>query len=126
MIYNTRPISTIPPLKPTSEVQKRQNIQKTGSFEDVLNAKLKENIKISKHAQMRMQMRNVNLTEEQHIKLLKAVDKANDKGVKDTLIVMDKMAFVVNVKNRTVITALNSGEMKDNVFTNIDGAVFTD
>ena len=39
---------------------------------------------------------------------------------------MDKMAFIVNVKNRTVITALSSGDMKDNVFTNIDGAVFTD
>jgi len=57
---------------------------------------------------------------------MKAVDKADAKGVKDTLIVMDRIAFVVNVKNRTVITALNSSEMKENVFTNIDGAVFTD
>lgn len=126
MIYNNRPISAIPPVKTTSEVQKRQNIQSTGSFHDILNDKLKGDIKISKHAQLRMQMRNVNLTDVQREKLLKAVDKADAKGVKDTLIVMDRIAFVVNVKNRTVITALNSSEMRENVFTNIDGAVFTD
>ena len=65
-------------------------------------------------------------TQVQHKKLVDAVDKAGSKGVKDTLVVMDKMAFVVNVRNRTVITAMNSGELKDNVFTNIDGAVFAD
>lgn len=126
MIYNNRPVHGIPSLTPTGGIQKQQNIQGTGSFQDILNEKLKGDIKISKHAQMRMQMRNVNLTEAQREKLMKAVDKAEAKGVKDTLIVMDRMAFVVNVKNRTVITALNSSEMKENVFTNIDGAVFTD
>jgi len=126
MIYNGRPIHGIPALTPRSEIQKRQNIQNTGTFNDLLNEQLKGDIKISKHAQMRMQMRNVSLTEAQKEKLMKAVDKADAKGVKDTLIIMDKMAFVVNVKNRTVITALNSSEMKENVFTNIDGAVFTD
>ncbi|WP_252891225.1 TIGR02530 family flagellar biosynthesis protein [Thermoclostridium stercorarium] len=75
---------------------------------------------------MRMQMRNLHLTEAQREKLAKAVDKADAKGVRDTLVVMDQMAFVVNVRNRTVITALNSSEMRENVFTNIDGAVFTD
>ncbi|HEY8422711.1 MAG TPA: TIGR02530 family flagellar biosynthesis protein [Thermoclostridium sp.] len=126
MIYNGRPIHGIPALTSRSEIQKRQNIQNTGTFNDLLNEQLKGDIKISKHAQMRMQMRNVSLTEAQKEKLMKAVDKADAKGVKDTLIIMDKMAFVVNVKNRTVITALNSSEMKENVFTNIDGAVFTD
>ena len=98
MIYNNRPVPAIPSLTPTGEVQKRQNIQGTGNFQDILNEKLKGDIKISKHAQMRMQMRNVNLTETQREKLMKAVDKADAKGVKDTLIVMDRIAFVVNVK----------------------------
>ena len=40
--------------------------------------------------------------------------------------VMDNMALVVNVKNRVVVTAINGGELKENVFTNIDGAVFAD
>ena len=126
MIYNNRPIQSIPSLTPTSEVQKRPNVQGDGTFQDILNEKLKGDIKISKHAQMRMQMRNVTLTEAQREKLARAVDKADAKGVRDTLVVMDRMAFVVNVKNRTVITALNSSEMKENVFTNIDGAVFAD
>ena len=58
-------------------------------------------------------------------RLKNAVDKAYSKGIKDTLIVMDEVAFVVNVNARTVITAVNQGELKENVFTNIDGAVFT-
>jgi len=53
-----------------------------------------------------------------------AVNKASTKGVKDSLVIVDNMAFVVNVKSRTVITAVNNNELKDNVFTNIDGAVF--
>lgn len=126
MIYNTRPIPVIPATKPKGDVVKRQKIQSTVSFEDILNKKLKGDVKISKHAQMRMQTRNVNLTDDQRAKLSNAIDKAGAKGVKDSLVIMDTMAFVVNVKNRTVITALNSGEMKENVFTNIDGAVFTD
>lgn len=126
MIYNVKPIPSIPSVKPSGEVQQKQGVRSTSSFEDILNKKLNNDVKISKHAQMRMQARNVNLSEQQKLKLSQAVDKANAKGVNDTLVVMDKMAFVVNVKNRTVITALNSGDMKDNVFTNIDGAVFTD
>ncbi|NLK69122.1 MAG: flagellar biosynthesis protein [Clostridiaceae bacterium] len=126
MIYNIKPISGIPSVKPSGEVQQKQSVQKTSSFEAILNQKLNSDVKISKHAQMRMQTRNVSLTEQQQLKLSQAVDKASAKGVNDTLVVMDKMAFIVNVKNRTVITALSSGDMKDNVFTNIDGAVFTD
>lgn len=128
MIYGNRPITG--PVNPQipGQMQKRQELQKTGGFADILQDKLKKErgITISKHAQLRMEMRNVNLTEAQRQKLADAVDKADAKGVRDTLVVMDKMAFVVNVKNRTVITAVNSGEMKENVFTNIDGAVFAD
>jgi len=128
MIYGKRPITgPVIPQTP-GQVQKRQDLQKAGGFADILHDKLNKErgITISKHAQLRMEMRNVNLTEAQRQKLADAVDKADAKGVRDTLVVMDKMAFVVNVKNRTVITAVNSGEMKENVFTNIDGAVFAD
>ncbi len=126
MIYNNRPVTGVTPT--TGQVPKRQNVEQAGGFADILRDKLnaEQELKISKHAQMRMDMRNVNLTQVQHKKLVDAVDKAGSKGVKDTLVVMDKMAFVVNVRNRTVITAMNSGELKDNVFTNIDGAVFAD
>jgi len=97
-----------------------------GSFEEILKSKVNENcgLKFSKHAEMRLQVRNINLTDAQKEKISKAVQKAEEKGVKDSLVLMDDIAFVVNIRNRTVITALNSNELKENVFTNIDGAVF--
>jgi len=126
MVYNSRPISQVPPVKSGSEVQNRPNTQPAGSFANILKDKLHQDVKISKHAQLRMELRKVKLTEAQQQKLSDAIDKADAKGVRDTLIVMDRMAFVVNVKNRTVITAMNSAEMRENVFTNIDGAVFAE
>ena len=56
-------------------------------------------------------------------KINQAVDRASEKGVKDSLVIVDDMAFIVNVKNRVVVTAVNNEELKKNVFTNIDGAV---
>lgn len=95
------------------------------NFKDVLKGKIDQTkeITFSKHAQMRLETRNINLTEAQKEKMKEAVSKAEQKGVRDSLVLMDNMAFVVSVKNRTVVTAANSDELKDNVFTNIDGAV---
>jgi len=106
-------------------VTKRQ-VNDGSSFEKILKEKLEgsHDIKFSRHAEMRMQMRNIHLTELQKDKISKAIDKAEGKGVRDSLVLMDNLAFVVNVKNRTVITAVSSSELKENVFTNIDGAVF--
>lgn len=97
------------------------------SFDDILKGKISEtsDVKFSKHAQMRLETRNIKITDIQKQKISNALDKAEEKGVKDSLVMMDDIALVVNVKNRTVITAVNSNELKENVFTNIDGAVFT-
>ncbi|HEY9059830.1 MAG TPA: TIGR02530 family flagellar biosynthesis protein [Pseudobacteroides sp.] len=103
--------------------------EKTGAANDfgsILKDKINENegLKFSKHAEQRLQSRNIKLTEAQKEKMSEAVNKASMKGVKDSLVIVDNMAFVVNVKSKTVITAVNNNELKDNVFTNIDGAVF--
>ncbi len=126
MVYNNRPVTGMPSAKPAGELQHSQSSQQAGNFAEILQNKLDGDVKISKHAQLRMETRNVSLDEAQRRKLSEAVDRAGAKGIRDTLVVMDRMAFIVNVRNRTVITALNGGEMKENVFTNIDGAVFTD
>lgn len=81
-------------------------------------------VKFSKHAEMRMQARNIDLTQTQKDKINNAVSVAQQKGVKDSLIILDDMAFVVNVNSKTVITAVNNNDLKENVFTNIDGAIF--
>lgn len=109
--------------RPTGPAAGRSN--ETDGFESILKKKLDESseIRFSKHAEFRLQSRNIQLTQAQKDKMKEAVSKAESKGVRDSLVLMDNMAFVVNVRNRTVITAANSNELKENVFTNIDGAV---
>lgn len=94
-------------------------------FSSILADKIQKDtgIKFSKHAEMRLKSRNINLTEIEKTKLDNAVSKANAKGVRDSLVLMNNLAFVVNVGSRTVITAVDNSELKENVFTNIDGAV---
>ena len=97
-----------------------------GDFAGILSDKLiaDTEVKFSKHAEMRLRFRNINISPEQKERLADAVNRAENKGVKDSLVLLDNLAFVINVKNKTVITAINSNELKENVITNIDGAVF--
>ena len=80
-------------------------------------------IKFSAHAQNRLKVRNIALTPQDMIKIEEAVNKAAEKGSRDSLLLMDNIALIVSVKNRTVITAVDESSMKGNVFTNIDSAV---
>ncbi|HWT76302.1 MAG TPA: TIGR02530 family flagellar biosynthesis protein [Mobilitalea sp.] len=78
-------------------------------------------LKFSKHANERLASRNIDLTDDQLARLESGAKKASEKGINESLVMVDNLAFIVNVKNNTVITAVNDGE--DKVFTNIDGAV---
>lgn len=80
-------------------------------------------VKFSKHASMRLEERNIELTKEQLDRLNEGTIKASDKGIKDSLILVDELAFIVNVPNNTVITTMDSTNTEESVFTNIDGAV---
>lgn len=102
-----------------------KNIGNQSGFNNILQNKINQNeqLKFSKHASLRLQSRNINLSSKDIDRINKGVNKASNKGVKDSLVLMDNMAFVVSIKNKTVITAVNNNELKDNVFTNIDGAV---
>lgn len=96
------------------------------SFQDILREKQKEEtseLKFSKHASLRLEERNISLTEEQNERLLSGVKKANEKGIQESLVMLDSLAFIVNVPNKTVVTAMDQRETDNNVFTNIDGAV---
>ncbi len=95
----------------------------SGDFKQILDDKLKSQVKISNHAQERLRSRGINLSAEDMDNLSQAVNKARQKGSKDSLVLMKDMAFVVSVKNNTVITAVDSDNLKENVFTNIDSAV---
>lgn len=80
-------------------------------------------IKFSKHASGRLAQRNIELTDMQKQRLNAGMQAAGEKGINESLVMVDQLAFIVNVKNQTVITALDGNESTQNVFTNIDGAV---
>lgn len=96
-------------------------------FEEILRQKqgLAETseLKFSKHAAMRLESRNINLTDEQNVRLESGVQKASEKGINESLVLVDSLAFIVNVPNKTVVTAIDQQEATENIFTNIDGAV---
>lgn len=105
---------------------KPENTAKDASrFDEILKQSLEQEqgIKFSKHAWQRLTERNISLTVNQKDKLTDLVSKAGMKGIRDSLVVMDNMAFVVNIKSKTVVTAMCGKELGENVFTNIDGAV---
>ena len=80
-----------------------------------------EGVKFSKHANERLLSRNIDLSDNQRERLNQAVKSAEGKGIKESLVMMDNLAFIVNVKNNTVVTAVTAGE--ERIFSNIDGAV---
>ena len=71
----------------------------------------------------RLSERDIHLTDEELRKINSAVSQAEGKGIRDALILMDDKVFIANVKSRTIVTAAVEKHLKDNVFTNIDGAV---
>lgn len=100
------------------------NVKAAVPFGEFLKESMESSdVKFSKHAELRLASRNINLSKEQKLKLGAAVTKADQKGIKDSLIMLDNVALVVNVKSRTVVTAMSNNEAKENVFTNIDGAI---
>ncbi len=98
------------------------------SFQDVLQKKQeitesKSDLVFSKHANERLATRNIHLNDEQLDRLNKGVRQAKEKSINESLVMMDNIAFIVNIKNNTVVTAMDQETNDNNVFTNIDGAV---
>ncbi|MGV8146350.1 MAG: TIGR02530 family flagellar biosynthesis protein [Alkaliphilus sp.] len=106
----------------TNTIQQKRN---AGNFNNILNEQIKKNseIKFSKHAMNRLEQRDISLSIEEKGRISKALRIAGNKGIKETLILMDNKIFVASVRNRTIITATVEGQLKESTFTNIDGAV---
>ena len=107
-----------------SQVHLDRTCQK--DFNDILASekdRLSDEVRFSAHAQLRLQERNINLTAENNMRLRDAINKVVDKGGKESLVLMDDLAFVVSASNRLVITAMDSTQLRENVFTNIDSAI---
>lgn len=124
------PINQFPSIEQMTE---RLNVNKSTAaakqavgtpFSEILKEKQAAGVvelKFSKHANERMASRNIDLTDEQYRRLENGAMLAGRKGILESLVMVDNLAFIVNIKNNTVVTAVNDGEEK--VFTNIDGAV---
>jgi flagellar operon protein len=92
------------------------------SFADVLKAKTND-LRFSAHAQTRMKSRGIDVSPQMMDKLTNAVDTAQQKGSKNSLVLFSNAAFIVNVPNRTVVTAMDGENIRENIFTNIDSTV---
>jgi len=118
-----QPIVPVGPSKPGVQKQKPEQAGQV-PFKQILEGQVAAaGLKFSAHAQQRLAYRNIQLTPAELSKISGAVDRAAQKGAKDSLIMMDKLALVVSIKNKTVITAVDESSMKEHVFTNIDSAV---
>ncbi len=108
--------------KKTQEIGKNQV-----SFKEILEQTAEKadviDLKFSKHAVNRLADRKIELTDSQLERLSEGTAKAGEKGIKESLVLMDELAFIVNIPNHTVITAMSQTETDENVYTNIDGAV---
>ena len=94
------------------------------SFEELLQRTREgSDIKFSKHAAQRLDDRQISLTDEQSTRLSDGVQRAGEKGIQESLVIMDSLAFIVNVPSRTVVTAMEQTQAQEHIFTNIDGAV---
>ncbi|HNY12198.1 MAG TPA: TIGR02530 family flagellar biosynthesis protein [Candidatus Wallbacteria bacterium] len=95
------------------------------SFGEILSDVLKQGSKVefSAHASKRLQSRGINLDKADYERLNAAYDKLAGKGARDSLVMLDDKAFLMSVKNKTVVTVLDKNDMLNNVFTNIDSAV---
>ena len=103
-----------------------------GTFGDLLRQRMEHlgtaqqttpTVEFSKHAQQRAEERGIEMTDDLMSQLAHSVGKAQEKGAKNILVLDAGRAFIVNVPQSKVITAISQDEMRDNVFTNIDGAV---
>ena len=77
----------------------------------------------SRHAQKRLEQRGIDIDGARMARLEQAVGQAAAKGSRESLILLDEMALVVSVQNRTVVTAMAQQAGKEQVFTNIDSVV---
>ncbi|CCO09171.1 TIGR02530 family flagellar biosynthesis protein [Desulforamulus hydrothermalis] len=95
------------------------------SFQELLHQEFRrqQEVKLSAHAAQRLREREIVLTEQDFSKINQAVQRAAAKGARDSLVLYGDLALIASVANRTIITAVDSKNMAEHVFTNIDSAV---
>ena len=117
-------IRRIQPARP--QITPKEQVQEP--FDAVMRKEIEKwkGVRFSAHALQRLNARNISLSTNDRSKIIEAIDRAQAKGAKDSLVLVRGAALVVSVTNRTIVTALGREEIHGNVFTNIDSAVVMD
>lgn len=107
------------------ELKEKTEVKSNQSFGSILNKEIekKNSFTISSHAAERLKDRNISLNEADMNKINEGINKANEKGAKESLILYKDVVLLASIKNRTIITAIDKESSKGNVFTNIDSVV---
>lgn len=111
--------------KPYDKSNNRETKKTTTSFKDVLDKQIneKESFIISNHAAERLRQRDISFNEADMKNINEGINKAEDKGCKESLILYKDTALITSIKNRTIITAVDKESSKGNVFTNVDSVI---
>lgn len=124
MRINDSFIKQIEAVNTDNTVRKTAGSEKTDTQFDSVLKEAENRISFSKHAMKRLDERSIEITESQLGKLNSAIEMAQAKGIKDSLVLMDGKAFIVNIPSSTVVTVMDNGEVnKQKVFSNLNGTV---
>lgn len=115
------------PIGGVQELKKHTSLERVGNakskFEEIFAQEL-DKLKFSAHAQSRLESRGISISDTEINRLETAVIQAEKKGGNESLVLLDEKAFIISIPNRTVITVIDKNNLENNVFTNIDSAVF--
>ncbi len=125
MVNSVKPVRNMPAV---AAAEPRRAGGGGESFEAVLRQRTEQkpaaqSVNFSKHAMARAEERGIELTPDLMDQLASSVEKAKEKGVSNILAMNDSQAFIINVPYGRVITTMTQAEMRNNIFTNIDGTV---
>jgi len=94
------------------------------SFHQMLDqVKGKRDVTFSAHARERIESRKIEFNAEDIFRIEEAMDKVTQKGSRSSLLLFGEVALLASVPNRTIITAVDGSEEREQIFTGIDSAV---
>lgn len=122
-------VSKLPQHKSVDASNKLPQDGAPSEFQNLLNEQLapqkqESELLFSTHAARRLQERNLNVDNDEYLKLKGAIDKLKSKGGQDSLVVTSKAAYIIDVPKNTVVTAIDKDSLSENVFTKIDSTLF--
>ncbi len=119
------PVALHPAHGPAATPSQALSAARSGDFASVLDRALGQGraVRFSAHAMQRLSDRNIQFTAADHARIAKSTDAASAKGSREALLIMDRLALIVGVPNRTVITVIEPDAGENTVFTNIDSVV---